>query len=320
MVNDGPAYAAAVGLHRQPLQGQPGAVEPGGRQGRRRCAPSCSTPAGPTATPAPRASRPRTRWPSGSPRARHRRGRRGGVLDRADRADATTATCCWPASTRRGRALTADGGAGRRRGDHDHRHGRASRWSWRATAGASAAWPRAPACWRPQLATMLVVLTTDAVVDAEDADRALRAATRVSFDRLDSDGCMSTNDTVTLLASGASGHHPDRGGLHRGADRGPAPTWPCSCSPTPRAPTTTSRSPCCGAATEDEAVEVGRAIARSALFKTAVFGRDPNWGRVLASIGTTAGRLRPGRPRRRDERRLGVPRLDPRRGPRAAST
>ena len=60
----------------------------------------------------------------------------------------------------------------------------------------------------PQLATMLVVLTTDAVVDAADLDTALRAATRVSFDRLDSDGCMSTNDTVTVLASGASGITP----------------------------------------------------------------------------------------------------------------
>ena len=63
----------------------------------------------------------------------------------------------------------------------------------------------------PQLATMLVVLTTDAVVDAADLDTALRAATRVSFDRLDSDGCMSTNDTVTVLASGASGITPTAG-------------------------------------------------------------------------------------------------------------
>ena len=65
------------------------------------------------------------------------------------------------------------------------------------------------------------------------------------------------------------------------------------------------------AATEDDAVEVGRSVARSNLFKTAVFGNDPNWGRVLASVGTTGGRVRPGRPRRRDERRLGVPQLDP---------
>ena len=138
----------------------------------------------------------------------------------------------------------------------------------------------------PQLATMLVVLTTDAAVDADTADRALRQATRVSFDRLDSDGCMSTNDTVTLLCSGASGVTPSEEDFTaamtslctdlamqlladaEGADHEIAITV-------------------VGAASEDDAVEVGRSVARSALFKTAVFGKDPNWGRVLASIGTT---------------------------------
>ncbi len=138
----------------------------------------------------------------------------------------------------------------------------------------------------PQLATMLVVLTTDAVVPAGDLDRALRAATRVSFDRLDSDGCMSTNDTVTVLASGASTVTPTveaftealtracsdlAGQLIRdaeGADHEIAITT-------------------VNAATEDDAVAVGRSVARSNLFKAAVFGNDPNWGRVLASIGTT---------------------------------
>ena len=144
----------------------------------------------------------------------------------------------------------------------------------------------------PQLATMLVVLTTDAVVEAADADRALRAATRVSFDRLDSDGCMSTNDTVTLMASGASGTTPTEDQLAEalteactdlamqlladaeGADHEIAITV-------------------LNAATEDEAVEVGRSVARSNLFKAAVFGKDPNWGRVLASIGTTRARFDP---------------------------
>ena len=69
----------------------------------------------------------------------------------------------------------------------------------------------------PQLATMLVVITTDAVVPAAELDAALRASTRVSFDRLDSDGCMSTNDTVTVLASGASGVTPERRGIHGSA-------------------------------------------------------------------------------------------------------
>ena len=144
----------------------------------------------------------------------------------------------------------------------------------------------------PQLATMLVVLTTDAVVPAADADRALRAATRVSFDRLDSDGCMSTNDTVTLLASGASGVTPDPHDFTRaltdacsdlamrlladaeGADHEIAITV-------------------LNAATEDEAVDVARSVARSNLFKAAVFGNDPNWGRVLASIGTTKAAFDP---------------------------
>ncbi len=144
----------------------------------------------------------------------------------------------------------------------------------------------------PQLATMLVVLTTDAVVPAAAADAALRAATRVSFDRLDSDGCMSTNDTVTLMASGASGITPTpedfTAALTRactdlamqlladaeGADHEIAITV-------------------LHAATEDEAVEVGRSIARSNLFKAAVFGKDPNWGRVLASIGTTSAAFDP---------------------------
>ena len=94
----------------------------------------------------------------------------------------------------------------------------------------------------PQLATMLVVLTTDAVASADDLDAALRAATRVSFDRLDSDGCMSTNDTVTVLASGASGITPAWPTSPRRWS-GPAPTSRCSCSATPRAPSTRSRSP-----------------------------------------------------------------------------
>ncbi|RYU11146.1 bifunctional glutamate N-acetyltransferase/amino-acid acetyltransferase ArgJ [Nocardioides iriomotensis] len=138
----------------------------------------------------------------------------------------------------------------------------------------------------PQLATMLVVITTDAKVDAATADRALRAATRVSFDRLDSDGCMSTNDTVTVLANGASGITPTEQDFTEaltrvctdlamqlladaeGADHEIAITV-------------------LNAASEDEAVQVGRSVARSNLFKAAVFGKDPNWGRVLASIGTT---------------------------------
>ena len=171
----------------------------------------------------------------------------------------------------------------------------------------------------PQLATMLVVLTTDAVVPAAELDAALRASTRVSFDRLDSDGCMSTNDTVTVMASGASGITPTP------EDFTAALTQACTDlamqllkdaegADHEIAITTLN------AASEDDAVEVGRSVARSNLFKAAVFGKDPNWGRVLASMGTTQRGLRPRRPRRRDERRVGVPQLHARRGPVRAST
>ncbi|NUR09378.1 MAG: bifunctional glutamate N-acetyltransferase/amino-acid acetyltransferase ArgJ [Nocardioidaceae bacterium] len=144
----------------------------------------------------------------------------------------------------------------------------------------------------PQLATMLVVLTTDAEVDADTADRALRAATRVSFDRLDSDGCMSTNDTVTLLASGASGITPSEEDLAEALTRACtdlAMQLLADAEGSDHEIAITVR----GAASEDDALEVGRSIARSALFKTAVFGKDPNWGRVLASIGTTSAAFDP---------------------------
>jgi len=144
----------------------------------------------------------------------------------------------------------------------------------------------------PSLATMIVVLTTDAVLTPEQCDTALRHATSRSFDRLDSDGCQSTNDTVLLMASGASGVEPCVDELSKqlealcrdlalqllsdaeGADHDIA-------------------IDVCGAASEDDALEVGRAVSRSALFKTAIYGRDPNWGRILASVGTTQAAFDP---------------------------
>ena len=138
----------------------------------------------------------------------------------------------------------------------------------------------------PGLATMLVVITTDAVLLPAQLDAALRAATRVSFDRLDSDGCMSTNDQVTLLASGASGIEPEPAAFtaalvelcHDLAQQLQADAEGASHDITIEV---------VGAASEDDAVTVGRSVARSNLFKAAVFGNDPNWGRVLAAIGTT---------------------------------
>jgi glutamate N-acetyltransferase/amino-acid N-acetyltransferase len=138
----------------------------------------------------------------------------------------------------------------------------------------------------PQLATMLVVLTTDAVVEAADLDTALRAATRVSFDRLDSDGCMSTNDTVTVLASGASGITPSVDDLTEALTRACTDLAMQLLADAEGADHEIAITTL-GAASEDDAVTVGRSVARSNLFKAAVFGNDPNWGRVLASIGTT---------------------------------
>jgi glutamate N-acetyltransferase/amino-acid N-acetyltransferase len=144
----------------------------------------------------------------------------------------------------------------------------------------------------PQLATMLVVLTTDAVASADDLDSALRAATRVSFDRLDSDGCMSTNDTVTVLASGASGVAPGLPDLTEALTRACTDLAMQLLADAEGAEHEIAIT-VLNAATEDDAVEVGRSIARSNLFKAAVFGHDPNWGRVLASIGTTSAAFDP---------------------------
>jgi glutamate N-acetyltransferase/amino-acid N-acetyltransferase len=145
----------------------------------------------------------------------------------------------------------------------------------------------------PQLATMLVVLTTDAVASAADLDRALRAATRVSFDRLDSDGCMSTNDTVTLLASGASGISPGLAALTEAVTRACADLAGQLLADAEGADHEIAIT-VLNAAHEEDAVEVGRSVARSNLFKAAVYGKDPNWGRVLASIGTTQAAFDPG--------------------------
>jgi len=138
----------------------------------------------------------------------------------------------------------------------------------------------------PGLATMLCVITTDVVTDAPTLDAALRAATATTFDRVDSDGCMSTNDTVLVLASGASGvqAHPD--------EVTAAVTEVCASLARQLVADAEGAShdiavEVRSAATEPEAVEVARSVTRSNLFKAAIFGRDPNWGRVLAAVGTT---------------------------------
>ncbi|MGG2463492.1 bifunctional glutamate N-acetyltransferase/amino-acid acetyltransferase ArgJ [Streptomyces sp. RGM 3693] len=146
----------------------------------------------------------------------------------------------------------------------------------------------------PGLATMLVVLTTDADVPAEQLDAALRAATRTTFDRVDSDGCMSTNDTVLLLASGASGVVPDPDAFAE-AVREVCADLARQLIGDAEGASKDIRIEVVGAATEDDAVEVGRSIARNNLLKCAIHGEDPNWGRVLSAIGTTSATFDPDR-------------------------
>jgi glutamate N-acetyltransferase / amino-acid N-acetyltransferase len=146
----------------------------------------------------------------------------------------------------------------------------------------------------PGLATMLCVLTTDAVVDVTDLDAALRAATARTFDRVDADGCMSTNDTVVVLAGGASGVQPVPGELDA-ALHAVCADLAAQLLADAEGATKEVAVEVIGAVTEQDAVEVGRSIARNNLLKCALFGNDPNWGRVLAAIGTTSAAFEPDR-------------------------
>ena len=137
----------------------------------------------------------------------------------------------------------------------------------------------------PGLATMLCVLTTDAVVTAEDADAALRSATATTFDRIDSDGCMSTNDTVILLASGASGVQVSRAALTSAVTEASAVLSRALIADAEGASHDVAVM-VVGADSEQAAVAVARAVTRSNLFKTAIFGNDPNWGRIVSAVGT----------------------------------
>ena len=144
----------------------------------------------------------------------------------------------------------------------------------------------------PALATMLVLITTDAVSDAGALDAALRVATETTFDRIDSDGCMSTNDTVLLMSSGASGVQPSAAELTRAVT--------AVCADLARqliADAEGARHDIAieirSAASVADALEVARAVARSNLFKCAIFGGDPNWGRILAAVGTTRAAFEP---------------------------
>jgi glutamate N-acetyltransferase/amino-acid N-acetyltransferase len=198
-----------------------------------------------------------------------------------------------PGVTAAAKALKADGGARAAEAimttDTVAKNAVVQREGWSVGGIAKGAGMLAPA-----LATMLVVVTTDASADNEVLDAALREATRVTFDRIDADGCMSTNDTVLLLASGASDVQPTPEELTA------AVTAVChdlaqqliadAEGATKHVAITVE-----GAAGEADAVEVGRAVAGNNLVKTALFGNDPNWGRILAAVGTTKARFQPDR-------------------------
>jgi glutamate N-acetyltransferase/amino-acid N-acetyltransferase len=146
----------------------------------------------------------------------------------------------------------------------------------------------------PSLATMLCVLTTDVDVGADTLDSVLRAAAHQTFDRVDADGCLSTNDTIVLMASGASGRPVAGPDLYQAVEN--------VCAELVRqlvldaeGATKYVTIDIVGAASEDDAVEVGRAVARNNLLKCALYGHDPNWGRVLAAIGTTSAAFDPDR-------------------------
>lgn len=192
---------------------------------------------------------------------------------------------------RAGGALAPEGGVDAaiaiKTTDTVHKVAQAQRDGWVVGGMAKGAGMLAPA-----LATMLVVVTTDAVVAPAELDGVLRAATAVTLDRIDSDGCQSTNDTVLLLASGASGVTVDA------AELSAAVTEVCaSLARQLIADAEGARHDIAievrTAASVDDALEVARSIARNNLFKCAVFGNDPNWGRVLAAVGTTKAAFAP---------------------------
>ena len=144
----------------------------------------------------------------------------------------------------------------------------------------------------PQLATMLCVITTDAVVSAGQLQAALNAGVEMSFNRIDVDGCMSTNDTVLLLASGASGIEPDPDEFKDLVAQATA-SLARQIIGDGEGASHDIRVKVTGATTEDAALACGRAVAASNLLKCAISGNDPNWGRIVSSLGTVPSEVAP---------------------------
>ena len=143
----------------------------------------------------------------------------------------------------------------------------------------------------PALATMLSVIMTDAVV-SENAEEIFQRATDRTYNRIDSDGCTSTNDTVLFMSSGASGvtitDHELEDMLMQVCG-----SLSAQLIADAEGSTKTVAIKVLNAASEKDAVEVGRACARNNLLKAAIFGGDPNWGRVLAAVGTADAQMDP---------------------------
>ena len=144
----------------------------------------------------------------------------------------------------------------------------------------------------PGMATMLCVITTDAVVDQAQAQLALAEAVRTTLNRLDSDGCMSTNDTVLLLASGASGVTPEPSQF-QAALAAATKDLALQLLRDAEGASHDIAIQVIGATSEAAAEAVARAVARSNLFKAAIFGQDPNWGRIIAAVGTVPEEVAP---------------------------
>ena len=225
-------------------------------------------------------------------RPRHRRRRGGGLLDRPDRRAAADGRSCWPVSTPRPAHSTTTAARTRPMPSAPPTRSPSRRLppsgGW--TVGGMA---KGAGMLAPGLATMLCVITTDAVVDAATLDAALRAATRLDL-RPPRRRRLHV-DQRHRAAAGQRRLRHDAGGrrLRRGHRRGVRRPGLRSCSPTPRAPPRRSRSRSAAPRPRPTRVEVGRAIARNNLLKCALFGNDPNWGRVLAAIGTTGAAFDP---------------------------
>ena len=296
VLNDGPSRAAAARLHHQPGEGRPGDLDPPGGRAAAGSGPWCSTPAGPTPAPGPLGFQDTHATAEHLAAARLARTVGAGEIavcstgligERLPMDKLLPGVSAAVAEASRARR------PGRRRRDQDHRHRRQDRLPARrrlhhrrdgqgrgharARAGHHAV--RAHHRRRP---------------GAGQLDAALRKATATTFDRLDTDGCMSTNDTVLLMASGASGVTPDKTEFTLALTE--------VCADLARQLQLDAEGAnkmiaieVIGAASEADAVTAGRAVARNNLLKCAIGGEDPNWGRVLSAVGTTDAVFEPDR-------------------------